>query len=381
MRILLPLALCCVLAAQQASRPPQPMTVAPPRESQPSQQQPQQPPKEPDQEGLGVTFPISVEEVVAQTVVFNRNGGYANNVRPEEFRLFDNGKEQNIKVQQEFTPISLVILIQANAHVEGLLPQVNKIGSLIGPQVIGAAGEAAVIAYDHRIRVLQDFTNDLSKVTAAIKTIKPGSESNRMIDAVEAGTRLLRNRPKGRRRIMLLIGETRDVGSEARARETAINLELANVVFYPVDMSRFITTLTAPPSISRPDPLPPSARGMPSSVPATPSTVQQMYGTNSRAEFVPLLMELFKDIKAIFVDNPAELFSKATGGTEFGFHSQRTLETAISEIGDQLHSEYTISYVPNNRDTAGFHEIIVEVDGHPEVNKVYTRPGYWLGAK
>ncbi len=313
MRILLLAAICGLLAGWQTAQPP--------AAAQNPQQQPQQPPKGPDREVPGVTFPISVDDVEAPVVVTTKGGGYVNNIRPEQFRLFDNGKEQNIKVQQEFTPISLVILIQANMHASALLPEVNKIGGLIGPQVIGDGGEAAVIAYDHRIRILQDFTTDQSKVTAAIKTIKPGSESNRMIDAVAEGTRLLRTRPKGRRRIMLLVGETRDIGSEGRAREAAIGLELANIVFYPVDMSRFINVLTAPPIVARPSQLPATAYQMPGGVPATPTTVQQMYGTNSRAEFLPMLVEIFKDIKAIFVDNPAELFSKATGGQEFGFHS------------------------------------------------------------
>jgi len=53
-----------------------------------------------------------------------------------------------------------------------------------------------VIAYDSRIRVLQEFTTDSAKITEAVKKIRPGSESNRMIDAVMDGARLLRSRPQ-----------------------------------------------------------------------------------------------------------------------------------------------------------------------------------------
>ena len=35
----------------------------------------------------------------------------------------------------------------------------------------GVMGEAAVIAYDSRIRVLQDFTNDSDKLSQAVKKI------------------------------------------------------------------------------------------------------------------------------------------------------------------------------------------------------------------
>lgn len=281
-----------------------------------------------------------------------------------------------------FTPISLVICIQSNSHVEGLLTQVKKIGNLVGPLIIGDQGEAAVIAYDHRIRTLQEFTSDPAKITEAVKKVSPGSMSNRMVDAVSVGTRMLASRPKNRRRIMLLVGETRDLGSESRSKEVLMALQLNNVVFYAVDMSRFMTSLTAPPPVGRPDNLPPAMHPLPSGVAATPTTVAQTYGLNGgRAEFLPMMVEIFKDVKAIFKDNPVEVFTKGTGGSEFGFHSGRTLEDAMQKVGEELHSEYTISYSPTNRDEGGFHDLAVAVTGHPEVKRVQTRPGYWVGPR
>jgi VWFA-related protein len=356
-----------LLIAQQSSQPQQSPT--PPTGAQSAQ----------DQDTLIRT---TVEVVVAPVLVFDRDGSYVNGIRKDQFRLFDNGKEQNIQVDETFVPISLVIAIQANSHVEGLLPQVKKIGNLVGPMILGDQGEAAVIAYDSRIRTLQNFTNDPDLITKQVKTIYPGSQSNRLIDAVVEGTRMLASRPQSRRRIMLAIGETRDLGSESRAREALMGLQLQNVIFYAVDMSRFMTTLTAPVPVGRPDNNPPAMHPLPSNVPATPTTVAQTYGTNGgRAEFVPMMVEIFKDVKAVFKDNPVELFTKGTGGSEFGFHSQRTLEEAMQRVGEELHSEYTISYTPNNKTEGGFHQISVEVTGHPEVRRTQTRPGYWLAPK
>jgi VWFA-related protein len=366
MRVLLLTLLCGLLAAQQTTIPPQ----------QPAS--PQQPPAATADEDRPIR--TTVTNVVAQVLVFDRGGGYVNNIRKDQFRLFDNETEQDISVDVTYTPISLVLLIQSNAQVEGLLPQVNKIGNLIGPQVIGDAGETAVIAYDHRVRTLQEFTSDSDMITQAVKKIQPGSQSNRMVDAVMGGVRLLASRPRNRRRIMLLIGETRDMGSETRTRDALVALQMNNVEFYSVDMSRFITTLTAPARVGRPDPLPPAMRPVPPNVPATPTTVQQTFGTNGgSAQFIPLFVELFRDAKAVFKSNPVELFTKGTGGTEFGFHSQRTLETALTAIGEQLHSQYTITYSPNNKNVGGWHTIQVQVAGHPGIDKVLTRPGYWVG--
>ncbi len=339
------------------------------------------------QDQLPAPIRVSVDYVTTPAWVYDRDGNTVSGLRPEQFRLFDNKKEQNIQVDVSFTPISLVICLQANSHVEGLLPQVRKIGNLIKPLLIGDQGEAAVITYHSRVDVKQEFTNDADKISAAIAKIFPGSDSNRMIDAVSEATRMLRTRPRNRQRIILLVGETRDVSSETRLRSALMDIQVSNIIFYAVDMARFITTLTAPPKPGRPDNRPPamSAGSLPPGVPATPTTVAQATGGGGanagRAEFIPVLVELFRDAKAIFKDNPVEAFTKATGGKEFGFHTQRTLEVAIQELGDQLHSNYMISYSPSNRDETGWHEITVDVPGRPDIKRVQTRPGYWLGAR
>jgi VWFA-related protein len=327
-------------------------------------------------------FRVTTERVVAPVTVFDRNGSYVNGIEEHQFHLFDNNREQNIQVDIAYQPLSLVICIQANSHVEGLLPQVNRIGNMIAPLIIGDQGEAAVIAYDSRIRTLQPFTSNADLITKAVKTIQPGSNSNRMIDAVIEGARMLDKVPANRRRIMLLIGETRDLASEGRAREALIDLQLSNIVFYSVDMSRLLSTLSAPPIQPRPDTDLPTSHTMPSNTPATPTSVEQTYGTGNvgSIQFIPAMIEVLKDIKAIFKDNPVELFTKGTGGSEFTFYRQKALEEAISRIGQELHSQYLISYSPNNKLEGGFHQITVEVVNHPEIKRIQTRPGYWLAA-
>jgi VWFA-related protein len=347
------------------------------RAQQPQQPQSQQP--QPDSNQPATIFRGGVEVVQAPVLVFDRDGNYVDGLQPHQFHLFDNGKEQNINVDVTYQPISLVIVLQANAHVEFILPQVKKIGGLIAPLLIGDQGEAAIIAFDSRIRTLQDFTSDSELITKAVKGLTAGSNANRMIDAVAAATRMLRTRPTNRRRIILYIGETRDISSETRLREALMDLQYANVMFYPVDMSRLFSTLSAKPDPGRQDNLPPAMHPMPSGVPATPTSVQQTYGIGGggRAEFIPLMVEMFKDVKAIFRDNPVEAFTKGTGGTEYTFYKQRGLEEAIQKIGAELHSQYFVSYTPNNKDEGGFHTLDVTVGPY----KTQTRPGYWLGTK
>jgi VWFA-related protein len=203
-----------------------------------------------------------------------------------------------------------------------------------------------------------------------------------MIDAVNESVRMLRTRPKNRRRVLLLISETRDRSSEGRVREALIAAQLANVTVYSVDISRVVTNVMAPQEVGPIDNRPPAMTPMPAFIPQTPNTVMQTTGNpGGSAQFIPLLMEIYKDVKSIFVDNPVEVFTKGTGGQQFGFVKQRGLEDAIEHIGAELHSQYLISYNPNNKEEGGFHQIKVEVAGERDLKSVRTRPGYWLGAK
>jgi VWFA-related protein len=364
-----------MLLAQQPAQTPA-------KNPPPSQSTPDAQDQGPAQEGTpDLRIRVEVQHVLAPVLVYDRDGNFVNGLLPDQFHLTDNDKEQNIHVDVAYQPISMVVMVQANSAVEKMLPTINKIGNMLQPLILGDQGEAAVLAFDHRIRTLQEFTSDSDKITQAVRKIQPGSDANHMIDATEQAITMLRHRPVNRRRIILLIGETRDIGSEARGRETLISMQLNNIAFYAVDMSRIIEKLTAPLPVPTPDPLPPAMYNVGSNEPATPNTVRQTSAgaeaSGNAAEFLPLLLEIYRDAKAIFKRNAVEIFTGGTGGSQFSYYRRGGLDEAIQRIGEQLHSEYLISYSPSNKLEGGFHEIKVWVNS-PMARRIQVRPGYWM---
>jgi VWFA-related protein len=327
-------------------------------------------------EDESVLFRASVHNITAPVTVLDKSGAIVDGIESGRFHLYDNGKQQNIHVDISVQPISLVIAVQQSDRVDAVLNQIHKIGPMVQPLLTGDTGEAAVISFDSRIQIKQDFTNDADVLQKAIQNIHSGNTPSRMIDAVEKGVQMLRNRPANRRRIILLISETRDMSSEARLRETLIAAQLNNVTVYTVDISRIVTSLTAKPQPPAVDPMPAAAYNLPGPGPTTPTSVAQAYQVGNRAEFVPLLKELYMGTKRIFVDNPAEVFTEQTGGAQFTFKKERGLEDAISSLGREIHSQYLITYAPDDTKTDGFHQIRVDVD-LPDLI-VRTRPGYFL---
>jgi len=61
------------------------------------------------------------------------------------------------------------------------------------------------------------------------------------------------------------------------------------------------------------------------------------------------------------------------------------LERAVQSIGEELHGQYLISYSPDNKMEAGWHDIRVEVldrTGRARRDlKLRWRPGYWMAAR
>src|SRR5580704_11215785 len=65
--------------------------------------------------------------IIAPTLVTDRNGDIVDGLQPAQFHLYDNGREQNIQVDVTFEPISLVVAIEASSRIDALMPQLRHL--------------------------------------------------------------------------------------------------------------------------------------------------------------------------------------------------------------------------------------------------------------
>jgi VWFA-related protein len=353
--------------------------------------QPKTPPKEttdppasPNEEAVpvdGNPIRTTVRYVLVPTTVLDPDGhGYVNGLNASDFEVLDNGRPQKIVAESTQQPLSVVLAVQANSDVAPLLPKIKKAGVLLQGLVTGEDGDVAVLAFDHRMQLIQDFTKDPDRLDDAMQKIKAGSSSSALIDAVlEADHMLKRRDPKNvRRRVIILLSRNVDHGSEAHLQETVRDMQFDNVIVFCIDISKALTALLKEPGYPRPanGGIPPE--GMPPVIGGTgprsqTTDVQQMNGTNALNAVPPLL----RSIRDLFKKTPSEAFTNFTGGQVYSFARERGLEEAISDIGKNLNSQYLLSYSPNNKEEPGFHNIQVTVN-RPGL-KIRTRPGYWWG--
>jgi VWFA-related protein len=322
------------------------------------------------------TITTTVDVVIAPTTVRTKSGDFVRDLELQDFKVYDNDKLQKITGDLRDSPFSLVVAIQRSADMAGILPKVQRVGSVLTDLVVGQDGEVAIVGFDHYVQTMQDFTNDGEKVSQAMKNLKTGSYSHAAIDAVMESVRMLKNRPRERRRVVLVISEKWDKGSQASLREALTDAEFANVTIYSLNVSTAAAELTSQPMPQPPPPVPTTAHHVPAGAALTPTTIDQNYYLGN---WVPLFVNGFQSVENIFADNTLEALTRFTGGEGFSFSSDRSLDKAIQELNQDLHSQYLLSYAPNNLNEGGFHQIKVVVK-NPRLT-IRTRAGYWIAGK
>ena len=183
----------------------------------------------------------------------------------------------------------------------------------------------------------------------------------------------------GHRRVMLVLAEAHDTGSEMKLGEVLRRAQLANITIYSVGLSTTRAELQKKPEYNRPpNPAPDGTFGLPP-IPGsvqTPTTENNRYGNIDLLALAAWAVEHAKDQ---ITEHALEIAATATGGTHMATWRDRSIEKVIDEIGGELHSQYVLSYTPSDSDVKGFHQIKVDVQHRAEL-KVHTRPGYYLAA-
>jgi VWFA-related protein len=192
--------------------------------------------------------------------------------------------------------------------------------------------------------LIQDFTSDPGRITQSIKLIDVSYSKSRLIDATLESIRLLKNRPPDRRRILLLVSETRDQGSETKLRDAIAEAELNNILIYSLNISRI------------------HAAG-------------QVFPGGISLDIMALIKEIYSGIKTAVVENPLSVLTRYTGGREYAFVKQQAFEDAITKMGEEVHGQYLLNYSPSNIREPGYHKIRVELDRADLT--VRSRPGYY----
>jgi len=302
-------------------------------------------------------------EVIVPVTVTNGDGELILDLSQSDFRIFDNGVEQQIEhFDLGGARASIVLVVGTGSQAQGLLPGVRKSGSVFADVVMTSTNEAAVIGFDNMIEVIEQLTADQDVVQKSITGLQPGVVGAKLFDAMSRAVSLLDNQPPEARRVIIVVAEAQDRGSKATLAEVVWHADLANVTIYSIALSTFLAKLRAPlpefppPLLSPPGPYP---------YPMAPSFSAHLMDLSSVAEWVKA---------ARF--NVLAAASQWTGGSFMNTPDDAAVEQAMDKIGGELSCQYTLGFRASANGTPGYHKIRVQVNRPGDI--VRTRPGYYL---
>jgi len=330
------------------------------------------------QEAPDAKIRTHVTLVNTPVTVVNEKGQLVYDLDAQDFRLTDNGVRQRItNVDLGNNPLSLVIVIETSSRIEPLLPEIRKTGIVFTETVIGPQDEAAVVGFNDSVDTLLDFTTSRDKVLDTMNQLQAGTAHARLFDAMATGIEMLsRLQPQPtadlpeRRRVMVIMSEVTDVGSETHLSAVLKRAQLSNVVIYSLGISRTLAEWKAPSKELMPQLVPEGIfpqPNLPGSI-QTPETEATRYGYGN-------LINLMRNVKSQFTQT-LQIAASRTGGQYISTFKGKSMQTAVDEIGGELHSQYSLTYEPAGTKATGYHVIQVRVN---RANlKVRARPGYYV---
>ena len=317
-------------------------------------------------------FHSTVPLVVAPTTVKDAKGQFVDGLQTKDLVLYDDNVPQTIQMDWMLFPISLVVAVQTSDNSGAVLDKLGDSGILFTQLLAGEAGATAVISFSDEVTVHQDFTSDPDKVIHALRMLhKDGSEAH-ALDALHTALSMLQRQPAGRRRIVLMIGEKRDRHSNAKLPDVLEQVERLNAQVFWLTCSPFLQPFTA------------KTKTMEDEKPIDQRITKQACAWCPKPDERPAppdlgpggLMYGLGELVHMRQPDVAELFSKTTGGRTMGFLKKSALEETIQLVGEEVHRQYILSFQPQGGEAGKFHQIRVEVRGHPEL-QVTSRAGYW----
>ena len=291
---------------------------------------------------------IEVNLVNVLASVRSKSGALIGNLQKEDFKVFEDGKEQSIKsfVRETDLPLTLGLLVDTSGSQANLINTEEQAASQFFSKVLRTKDVAFLIQFGAESELLQDTTNSarllqkgLSKLRLSVPVggLHPGPvptmQNNAGTVLYDAVYLAANERMRGEvgRKAIILITDGVDTGSKIsrdKAIEAAQKADAIIYSIYYVDRSQY------------------GGGGF--------GTINM--GGGGEGEL--------------------RRMSNETGGQVFRVDRSHSLDDIFRDIQEEMRTQYSLSYQPpNSKRDGSYHKIEIKVTGKD--NKVQARKGYY----
>jgi Ca-activated chloride channel family protein len=324
---------------------------------------PTPPPKPPTEEVVEVVR-ISSNLVMVPVSVTNNAGQAVQGLQVPDFRLEEEGKQQQIAEigDPEQVPLDIAVLFDISSSVsqKGFFAfQQNAAASFL-KEVMKPVDKAAIFTIaDHPVMVLplasaQQAAAKMISIQAATSSVPTA-----FYDTVSAAAQYLTNNSPGRHRRVIVVISDGDDNFSDRIKDSSIAEARATLNGQTTPASALVSLLEK------------HRRAVQEVQQSVQKADATFYSVNPGGPSVRLNQISMR------AQNSMESIADATGGTAFVPDSDKDLEQVFRLVAAELRGQYLLQYYANSEAPAGtFRHIQVSVPAHAEF-RIRARQGYY----
>jgi VWFA-related protein len=298
------------------------------------------------------TIRVTTNEVLVPTLIEKPHGeGIVYGLKPDDFIVEDNGVPQKIRVQEELdtAPFALVIALEEGRDGELEFSKLEKMGPLLEFFLADPKSQAALVGFDSKPRLIQDYTHSEETLAAGLQRLQPGDGGAAILDTIGYAVDLLEDQPKQYRRVLLLVSEERDHGSKhTKTAELIKKIGRSDVLVLSVSFS--------------------------------PAKAEFAHDLKDSGEdrTMNMVSALVMAVQA-FRKNISKQIAVMSGGEYATFTGDKRFEQRVLEAAKDARNRYLITFSPSDR-TPGLHTIRVRTEEDYGA-RIVARANYWLQAE
>jgi len=342
--------------------------------------------EKPQQDQQQPSIKIGTNLVTVPVIVTDRYGRFVTGLTRNEFALREEGVAQKIEDFSSIeAPFSVALLIDTSRSTQNKLGKIRKAAETFIKQLL-PNDRIMVVSFDEKVRFVCDFTHNQAELERAVKSLKT-SYLTSLYDAIHLTINEKMSRVQGRKAIVILTDGV-DTASKQATYESAIDLAAsAGIITYTIQyetrndggpvmkplyipgISNSLVSRSGAKWQDAPKPKPESKDESKSliNIPrpggvtpmSTPGSVP-----SSRVNSQP--RQPIRDRYLIAADFLRTLAAQS-GGLPFRAESIENTSYAFQIIANELHNQYTLTYISNNEQRDGNYRAIAVGISNPDL--------------
>jgi VWFA-related protein len=309
-----------------------------PNNRKPETQQ-EQKPTGPEEVDAGDIIRVNTTLISIPVSVMDRDGRYVPNLLKDDFRIWEDGVEQDVAFFQSVDkPFSVVLMLDTSPSTQFRLEDIQDAAITFVGQ-LRPDDRVMVVSFNDEIKVLSDFTTDRTKLQRAIQRART-DDGTRLYDAVDMVMNQQFSRIQGRKAIVLFTDGVDTTSRNADYQSNVLDAQELDALIYTVQYN--------------------TAQDM--NVGNFPSGGQidvwgqilgGIFGGGRMGRRYPPRGRGTSRGDYELADRYLEELANTTGGREYRADTLQNMSSAFANVAEELRRQYSIGYYPKRPLQAG----------------------------